>query len=201
MRANQRGVISAYVYLAGAIAILGLLSGMAYMAKSYIEDYGKGEHARGIAEERVRWEARESKELADANRTIVFLNAAYREREQRFAVEINGLSAKHEEEKRNAKAKHDRDVAAVRDGFRLSDPGARPAPACEGGGESAPATAFAAAGQPDAKGGGELSESLTGFLLAEANRADAIVGRLGEIQDLVTKYWTACSAPKAGTPP
>jgi len=198
---RQRGIISAYVYLAAAIAILALLSGMAYMAKSYIEKYGKGEHDRGIAEEKARWQARESAELAQANNTIAFLNNAYRDREQKFAIELNAQSTKYQEEKKRAKAQRDRDVAAVRDGFRLSDPGARPAPACESGGGSAPATAVAAAGGPDAARGGELSGEATGFLLGEAARADEVVDKLHRVQDLVSTYWTACSAPKAGAAP
>ena len=190
---RQHGfVLSTWMYIAAAVAILGLLSGMAYMVKSYIDGVDKKAFERGIAEEKARWQGRESKELADANRTILFLNDAYRAREAAFALEINGLSAKYEEDKRNAKSIHDHDVAAVRDGFRLRDPSGNATP-CEGAGGSAPATALAAAGKPDAARGGELSEEFTGFLLAEANRADAVVVKLGEVQDLAMSYYKECS--------
>jgi hypothetical protein len=188
-------VIATWMYVVGAIAILGLLSGMAYMVKSYLDGVDKKAFDRGIAEEKARWQGRESKELADANLKISSLNDAYREREAAFALEINGLAAKHEEGKRNAKAIHDRDVAAVRAGFRLRD-NARSAAPCEGSGGGAAPTAVAATGKPDGAGGGELSEEATGFLLSEANRADAVVETLGKLQDLALSYWKECSGAK-----
>jgi len=198
---RQRGIISAYIYLASAIAILGLLSGMAYMAKSHIDGVDRKAHERGISEEKARWQARESAELAQANNTISFLNAAYRDREYKFSLELNLISVNYQKEKQRAQADRDRDIAAVRDGFRLRDPGARAAAPCESGSGSAAAPPGAAAGGSDATRGGELSGEATGFLLGEAARADEVVDKLHRMQDLVTRYWTACSAPKAGAAP
>ena len=177
------------IYAAVAIAIAGAV----LYVKSWVEDYGQDRLEAGTIAERAKWQARESKELADANRTIVFLNDVYRKREAVFALEINGLSVKHEEDRRNAQVQHDRDVAAVRDGFRLRDQAAGTA-ACQDGGGSSTTEIRTAAGKPDAARGGELSEAATGFLLSEANRADAQTVKLGQVQDLVLKYWKACGS-------
>ncbi len=190
-----------WVYLAAAVAILGLLSGMAYLAKAYLDGVDERAHQRGIAEERARWQSRESAELAQANGAIAFLNDAYRKREAAFALELNKHSQAYQEGRRRAQAQHDRDLAAVRDGFRLRDPAAAPATACQGGGGSGPAAPGTAAGGPDAAGRGDLSREATEFLLGEANRADAVVDKLHRLQGLVTSYWQACGAPKAGAAP
>lgn len=186
------------VQLGLALAIIVALGVIGYLVKSYLDGVDKKAFDRGVAEERAKWQGRESEELARANLAIGFLNEQYRKREAAFALEINGLAAKHEEERRNAKIRHDRDVAAVRDGFRLRDPGA--ATACESPGGGATAPAVATTGQPDAARGGELSAEASGFLLAEANRADAVVEKLHEVQNLAMAYWKSCGAEKEGPP-
>lgn len=127
------------------------------------------------------WKTRENKELTGKNAKILELTAAVRAAEVRNAEALNAISTQNQQELRNEREKHARDIAAVRAGIlRLRDVAAR-AGSCG----AAPGPAGAGAGGRDATAGAELSGAATEFLLGEAARADEITRQLGRCQDVV----------------
>lgn len=116
-----------------------------------------------------------SVKAAIANEREVFVQAA-REKEAAQEAALAAQAAKYFNERMKREAQHMLDIARVRDGFRLRDPGASAVtPAC------ASANPAAGAGS-DGPARGELSESASAFLLSLANEADAVVEQLGACQ-------------------
>lgn len=177
-----------------AVAALGILASLAFAAKSYLAGVERTAHARGVAEERGRWQARETSELTQANALIVRIGANYAAQQARHAEEVNSISQRYQKDLRHAQTSFDADLAAVRAGaLRLRDPGGT-ATACKGSDDHPAPSAAAAAGGSDAARGKELSDQAAEFLLSEASRADALVDKVSRLQDLARSYFKACAS-------
>ena len=137
---------------------------------------------RGVNSERVAWQAKDNKELTEANAKILQLENDARAKEQAHAADLAAISTNYEQELQHAENTRKADVAAARSGaLRLRDPGATAQQTCG----SATGQAATGPGGRDAQTGGELSPELTEFLFIEADRADAIVQQLGACQAVI----------------
>ncbi|HEX7116256.1 MAG TPA: lysis system i-spanin subunit Rz [Steroidobacter sp.] len=143
----------------------------------------KAGYERGVSEERAKWVARESEELAAANALIEKLQREARAAEQAHAKELAAISKRYQENLRNVEKARDAHIAALRAGaLRLRDP---EAPACEsacGGGVS---EASAAAGGRNGPAGGELSAEASEFLLRLTAEADEVARQLQACQEII----------------
>lgn len=180
---KQRGIIAGYVYLVGAIAILGLLSGMAYMAKSYLDGVKTDAHAAGHKAALLEVAQRDNTQFAAVQKRVLQLQAELAAAEQRRRDEVARIDQEGTDALR--KVEKERDAArrsAAQYAGRLRDPGVRP-PDCGGaggGGDAAAATVAGAGVDPGPGGarGGELSQRAGEFLRGEADRADEVVFKL-----------------------
>lgn len=173
------------IYALAAAAALGAL----WYAYTTID--GRG-YDRGKTETESTYAKRDNQALQAALARVKKLQdekaAAERAHEDRLAA----IAADHKKEMANANRQRDRDVAAVRDGFRLRDPGAGRAAQCPGGAGTAPA---AAAGQRDGGAPGELSAEASGFLFGLANDADEVARQLGAAQKVILEQIRTCNGP------
>lgn len=141
----------------------------------------------GAFAERSKWQTKLTIELGRANAKIIELTANYRQAEAKHANALASIATTYETRLSDAKAVHDRDVAAVRAGaLRLRDPFAK----CPLGSAAAPAGAGSSLG--DGPAGAELSGAVTEFLLGEASRANAIVEQLTTCQQVVIEDRKLC---------
>jgi hypothetical protein len=214
MKQRQRGVISGYVYLAGAIAILGLLSGMAYMAKSYIDGVKTDAHAAGRKAALLEVAQRDNAALVDLKNTITRLQAEKSAKEAAHAAEVAKVDKEGFDAKR--KIEKERDALRARNAAlagQLRDPGRQADAGCGERGGGATATAVAPAGVGDGKGaaeGNRLSDEAGNFLRAEADAADqvvldfnVVVVKLDACQKIAEddRKTVNAEAPKAGAAP
>lgn len=161
------------VYVASGIA----LAWMASVGASTMYGHNEGVHA-----ERARWQARENQQLAEANAKIRELTDAARAAERIHTEALNSVSDHYQGELRDAKKRHDDDLAAVRDGgLRLRDNYA--AAVCPDTGRVSE-TGTGASGH-HAAGGTELSREATEFLLGLANEADQVARQLSACQAVI----------------
>lgn len=183
---TQRG-FAAWIYLAGAIAILGLLSGMAYLAKDYLDGIDRKAYERGRQEVLAKTAMRDNEKLYVANQRAHELQLEKDAIEAARDADMEQLDADYLKRFRNAQATHDRTAADLRAQLVvLRDPGrARASPNCTGDGRDPAAAALAGAGVGDGGGGGELSGQAAEFLLGEALRADQVVVKLTACQTIV----------------
>lgn len=143
---------------------------------------GAWQNEAGHVAERVEWQARENKELVDANAAIKALEEKYRKAEQDHAAALGAIATNYEGKLSNATKQRAADLAAIRAGtLRLRDPGA--SGKCPDG-DPMPGIA-AAPGVGDDRAAGELSQRANEFLLGEASRADSIAEQLAACQQVV----------------
>lgn len=182
---RSRGFVFApwMIYLAIGAAVLAAL----WMAYNTVD--GRG-YTRGKSETEATYAQRDNQALQAALARVKQLQdekaAAERAHEGRLAA----IAADHNKEMANANVQRDRDVAAVRAGFRLRDPGARGTTQCPGG--TGPAAA-AATGQRDGGAAGELSAEATGFLFGLVNDADDVTRQLHAAQKVIIEQIRACN--------
>ena len=182
---NQRGN---QLYAAGG-AIL-LLVGILAAGAWYVGAQRAQAKQEGITEERGRWQARESAELAAANAEILRLQADVTRREQAGAAAIASLAATHQEELNRVQADRDRfldDLAAGRVRFYVPGAAASKA-ACSSPGPATPA----AAGRGDGEEDPGLPPAVAAFLHGEATRADEIVAQLALAQGVIEEDRRIC---------
>lgn len=161
--------------------------GALYALYSGIDGAG---YRRGAAETEARWQAREAVQSAAYAVELRRLSENALAATQKGASDTARAVRKLNQEKAIALAQKDADLAALRDGtLRLRDPGVDSGCRAPGGGPSSPATTVA--GGTDA-GGGELSGPAAGFLLAEAARADALVGKYNAALSLLVSDREIC---------
>jgi len=191
-RGRQRGNI--YVMGAAVLAGLALLAGLVWGVTSYLSSIREAAHAAGRAEARAEFIARDNQALRAA--------IAETERLRAQVVKIENEGAAEQERRRQnylagvkdgkARAAADRDAVAG-GSLRLRDPGTPagcPALGNQGGGTQAAAGAARSDGGP---GGGGLSSAASQFLLAEANRADAVVARLNAAREVIVNDRAICN--------
>ena len=157
--------------------ILGLV--IAWIAS--LGAVGWWQNQAGHTDERVTWQARENKELQDANASIKRLEEAARAAEQAHATMLAKIGENHQKEIADAAAQKERDVAAARSGrivLRI------PAP-CKGANGSAAAKTPATPGVGDGGATAELPRSVTEDLLSLANDADSVADQLRQCQKVI----------------
>lgn len=171
------------IYLAIGAAVLAAL----WMAYDTVD--GRG-FARGESQTKAKYAERDNKALQDALARVKQLQDEKAAAELAHEGRLAAIAADHKKEMANANAQRDRDVAAVRAGFRLRDPGARGSTQCD---RSAGTTAAAAPGQRDGRAAGELSEAASGFLLGLVNDADDVARQLGRAQQVILEMIRTCN--------
>lgn len=192
---RQRGIAEGWLYLIGLIALLVALAAAIHAWNSFISGIDKKGYDRGVQETTAGFVKRDNAALAEANARIAALNAQVRAIEQDGQRKLDLIAQQHEKDKANAKAQRDRDVAAARAGsLKLQDPYG--ATVCAGQGDrSATAETGPGAGGRDGSAGAQLSQQLTEFLYAEADRADEVVDQLSRAQDVIRQDRVTCGSP------
>lgn len=157
--------------------IIGLI--VAWLTSLGVVGYWQNE--AGHTAEKVAWQQRENKELADANAAIKRLEEAARAAENAHAAALGEIATKHQQEITDAAAQKDRDVAAARAGrIVLRIPTACPS---ANGDNAAKTPAAPSVGNGGATTG--LPSEITANLLALADDADAVVRQLSQCQAVV----------------
>ncbi len=192
---RQRGLAQGYIYLLGAIAILGLIVAIGYGIKNYLDGVDAKAYKRGKDECTAAYAQRDNQALREANAEIQRLQNAARAAEQQHAQDLAAIAAQRSKEKADAEDRRKRDIAAARDGsLRLRDPGAAAGcPAPSGLGLRPPPGA--GAGRGDGPAPGQLSGAATEFLLELVNDADDVARQLASCQAVVTKDRAAINGP------
>ena len=195
MKHAQRGfAIPGIADLVLYVALAGIIAGMLYAVKSYIEKRDATIFAAGQSEANVAWQAREL-EREQLNRQLIKkMNDRYKAEQERHQLQVTHLLQAHLEVERNEKAKQDKLLAAARAGtLRLRDRYRKDQAAACGGrsGSGATGTAPAPAGT-DAERGGYLSTEATEFLLRLTADADRVVRKLGSLQTYTVTLWEFC---------
>ena len=143
---------------------------------------GYWQNQAGHTAERVAWQAKDNKELSDANAQILKLNNEARATEHTHAEQLANIATSYEQERQNEITAKDVLIAKLRAGsVQLHDPYASSVQASG----CATSTIAAGAGRGDAQAGSELSEQLGEFLISEASRADKVVTQLQACQAVV----------------
>lgn len=149
-------------------------------------------HERGVKEERLVWQTRESKELADANTKILALEEKARADERAHAMKLAKIAAEHQQEIADAQVQKDRDVADARAGriiLRI------PAPCKDSSGGVTPG-ASATPGVGDGGAAAELPHETTADLLALADDADAVTRQLTACQAVIRADRSESRSPR-----
>jgi hypothetical protein len=143
---------------------------------------GHWQNTAGHESERVTWQAKEVKELTDANANILRLETDARKAEADHATALSDISTNYQGKLTYAETQRKTDVAAARSGtLRLFDPGASGQSACASGASQAAAST----GGRDGSQTSGLSPAAAEFLLSEADRADVIIEQLTSCQAVV----------------
>lgn len=174
---TQRGSV-VLAYLIGAAAVLGAL----FLIYRTIESNGCDRCRQEIE---ARYAQRDNDQLKAAHDRIQTLQNEARAAEAKRAADLAAISSWFQGKLSAQSKQHERDLAAVRDdSLVLRDPG-HTQPAANCGGSSQSQTGAPASGR-DGEARAQLSDAAAGFLLGEANRADAIVNQLTACQAVIT---------------
>lgn len=167
--APYEGAIKAAAYLLIAAAIC---AGLYALHNSVYQS--------GARAERVIWQAKENKDLAEAGRKYAELQTKYRKMERQSALDQAAIAENYRKEVKENDRKKNAVIADLRRrSIVLRDPGGTQS--CRSG---AAETGAAAPGS-NGKAGGELSGELAEFLVSEASRADEVVKQLTTCQKVV----------------
>lgn len=179
--------MSAKLYV--GIAALGMLTALAFGAIRYVNGVDAKAFERGRKQAEAAYAQRDNEALRSAHAEIDRLNLRIRAQEDQLTAKGAEIDQRRQKEIDDARAQRERDIVAVRAGFRLRDPGcagsATGIPGSAGSSGRAPATA---PGVGDDAARCRLSGEATEFLLGEADRADEVVRQLGAAQELIREY-------------
>ena len=153
-----------------------------------IYSYGQQQFGLGENTEKARWQARENKELTEANAKIQTLEEKYRAQEHWHAEQLAAVSKNYQEELKHAKAEKERVITGLRLGdIRLRIPFAR---TFASGGNSTAAALACATGR-DGQARCELSPAAAEFLVGYASECDDVARQLSAAQAVIIKDRTA----------
>ena len=161
-----------YAYLVGAILVMVAIAGAGWKGYSL-----GGDSVRAVYAER------DLKAAAENAAKFQALSNEYREKEQALAGASAAVSKKYQKELANHETTKLAALAAVDAGtlrLRLTD-----SAECKADRSSAAKTAATAGGRDGAAEGRFLGKADSAFLIAEASRANEIVGQLTACQDLL----------------
>lgn len=178
-----------YVYAGAALAGLAMISALIFGAIRYVNGVDTKAFERGQKAAEAAYTQRDNAALTAAREEVQRLTAKVRAQEAKTAKDMAALDKRRQKELSDAKAKHARDLAAVRDGLRLRDPGSRDGAASPAqGGGSAPGAAPGTSGVGNGAPGIQLSAEATRFLLELANEADEVALQLQAAQEVIRLY-------------
>lgn len=130
--------------------------------------------------ERVEWQQKETKELAEANRKILDLTEEARAKESLHSVRLASISAQYQEDLQNVKVKAARVISDVRsNAVKLRIPVTQEA--CRS--ETSPTTATPIGRDGETRA--ELSDEAAEFLIGLASEADEVVKQLQACQAVI----------------
>jgi hypothetical protein len=188
---RERGFGTEQIVL--AIVAVGALVALIWALSAFIESVDRKAYDRGQSEERAKWQARESKELTQANAEIARLQSAYVALSKQQSAEVAAAQQAHQNKLKEVRDAKDLFIADVRAGrVVLRDPGR--AASCQGSGDAGAQPAAAVAGS-NAASGGQLSVEASEFLLGLAGEADEVAAQLALAQRELAAMFKACSGP------
>jgi prophage endopeptidase len=156
-----------------------LLIALAVFVSSCLGCYWYG-NSVGKTSEKAKWQEKETKELAAANKKILDLTEEARAKESLHAVKLASISATYQEEIKNVKDKAARVISDVRsNAIKLRIPVTETA--CRSEASTTPASPERRDGETRA----ELSDEAAEFLIGLASEADEIVKQLQACQSVV----------------
>jgi prophage endopeptidase len=165
-----------------------LLIALAVFVSSCLGCYWYG-NSVGKDVERVKWEKRENKELAAANKKIIDLTEKARADESLHAVKLASISAQYQEDLKNVKDKAARVISDVRAGtLKLRIPVTERACTSEG------SKVEASTERRDGEARAELSKEASEFLIGLTGEADEVVEQLQACQRIVEEDRRTCGS-------
>lgn len=191
---RQRGAIAmVWLYLAGALLVLGAIWGITATVSGYLTGVRAEAAKAGRDECDVAYKARDNAKLREAMARVKVLEEAARKTEGEHAIALSGINDQLAKEKAHArirKKQFDADIASGKLVVRSSafQTGACPA---DGGG-SAAGPPGAGAGRSDAAQACELSETARGDLLAVGDDADDTARQLAAAQAVIVEDRRVC---------
>jgi hypothetical protein len=191
---KQKGNI--YVYMAVGVTVLGMVTALGFGAVRYVNGVDAKAYERGRKEVEATYAQRDNEALRAAQDEIARLTGIARAKEAALAKATTEVDIRRQREIDNARTQRERDIASVRAGFRLLDPGCARSPASPDAGSGRSGSALAGGTSlGDGPSGCRLSGEATEFLLGEAERADEVAEQLKAAQDLIGEYHRTINAP------
>lgn len=150
---------------------------------------GAWQNKAGVTKEKAAWQARENKELANANSMIQKLQADARNQENAHAQVLTFVSEKYQKGLTKNEADKNNFIASVRNGtIKLRQP---VAPA-ESSGNSSTSETLPGTSRRDGETRGELQGNSVEFLYDRATLADDITLQLAACQEVVIEDRRLC---------
>jgi len=188
--------------LAAVLLIGAIVGGYKYIRSTY-DDTRKEGYDAGRSVERAEWQARESKELADANALILKLQDKNRKLERAAAAAAQQAAIdrrKGDEDDQAKKAAATDDVRANLERLCNARGADSPAAREETGRDATGAAPLAGPGVNAASRSG-LLRATADFFTSEALRANSVARRLQQAQALIRTYLATCNPPEDASAP
>lgn len=192
--------MSTYVKIGIALAIVAATAGALWWT------YSSGESA-GRSAERAAWQAREIKQQQAYAAEVERLRQEKDAQAERLLADLAAADQRYNKTKEDharEKSKNDRFAADIRAGRLVLRDSGRAAAGEVRGGEGPAGAAAACRGDGKTAEPGELSTELSGFLWAEAARADEVIEDLEEqlhfAQDVIGAYYRLARDCSVGDP-
>lgn len=196
LSSDQRGFLEGWIlYAVVAIAVLAALTGLVMAWNSYTEGLIQGGYERGVAVTKAAYVERDLQQMREFTAKVKALEAEKEKLEGQWKTQVAEVEAKRLKEKKDAKARYDRDLADARSGaIVLRDPGSTSGACVPSSSGSTTGETPATVSGSDGKTGSQLSPEATARLLGYANEADDIVRQLGSAQELIEQYYGMCGS-------
>lgn len=187
---TQRGI--ALIHAAIGVAVLGIIAGVFFVAINYVKGVDKKAYDRGVRETESVYKSRDNQQLRvledERSRLLTQVGDLERARD-------NAIAKKEEEHARKTaqqQAEFDSFIADINAGRVVwRDPGAPgPGAACADRSAAAAPAADPRAGDGSDAGRG-LSAEAERFLVSEANRANAIIGKLNLCRGVLEEIYAS----------
>lgn len=202
---HQRGAIaSMWLYVAGALILIGALTGLIVAWNNYTAGLDKRGYDRGVAETTASYVARDNQQLQAALAAQRTAEVNARNAEARAAASENLSRANYQKGLTDGQAKTAALVAAADAGtLQLRDPGqvAGTCTAGRGGVGEGPANSAGPGNDGTGAGGlpkapsGLLSTDASAFLVTLAGQADVAALKIARLQARVLSDLALCNGP------
>ena len=179
---GQRGIADGWVLLIGLVVVLGLLAGLAFTVKSYLDGVDKKGYDRGKQETEAIYAKRDNDALKAANARIQALQTEARAIEAMHAKQVMAINDKYQKDKSDEIVKRDRVIAGLRDGTTRLYVQLAPGRAAPSTGSPVPEAGACRGGTDGTGATGILGQADSAFLVTEAGEADRITIKLTGVQ-------------------